>query len=202
MNILIADDHPLFLEALHTLVTNLYPAATIISANSYTNVLETLKQDTQVDCLFIDLSMPGGDPYEQIKNIRQQFTSLPIIVVTGSESAEDCRMALACGASIFLSKSLDNNALEREVISALSDISLFKKHESESGVLSSYRNNITENLTKRQKEVFDLLCEGDANKVIAKKLFLTEGTVKLHVRAILQALGVKNRTQAAAYKKI
>lgn len=204
MNLVIADDHPLFRDALINLIKRLYPAINIIEAESFTSLFELLRDNNlHIDCMFLDLNMPGGDAYEHIYELRQRYKELPIIVITGSESAEDCRSAVNKGATRFLSKSLDSQNLELEVMTAISGSSSFEKEKNnlQAETIPSHSSRLTERLTNRQQEVFQLICQGDTNKMIARKLELTEGTVKLHVRAILQALGVSNRTQAVAMNK-
>ncbi|MBL1141014.1 MAG: response regulator transcription factor [Proteobacteria bacterium] len=204
MNIVIADDHPLFRDALIILIKRLYPYVNILEAESFNALFDLLRDiDLNLVCLFLDLNMPGGNAYDHIFELRQRYKELPIIVITGSESEEDCRMAVNKGATRFLSKSLDSHNLEQVVMTTISGSAAFEKEKnnSQTETVPLHNNSVTGRLTKRQQEVFQLICQGDTNKMIANKLELTEGTVKLHVRAILQALGVSNRTQAVAMKK-
>ncbi len=202
MNIFIADDHPLFREALKNLMQRLYQSVDVIEADSFVELFSLLNTKYIFpDCLFLDLNMPGGNSYDHIEKLRQTYPTVPIIIITGSESAEDCRLAINKGATSFLTKSLDNTGLERAVITTLSNNE--NSNNEKKFILNKIpsHSQLTECLTNRQQEVFQLICEGDTNKMIARKLELTEGTVKLHVRAILQALGVNNRTQAVALNK-
>ena len=204
MNVVIADDHPLFRDALIRLIHNLFKKVNIQKAEDFPSLMKLLdKELTWPDCLFIDLNMPGGNAFEHIYSLRNQFDDLPIVVITGSESAEDQRMAMQKGATCFLSKSLESNQLKQSVLSTLNTYlpSEVLTNSIPNTQLTDDCITLKENLTQRQKEVYQLICQGDTNKMIAKKLNLTEGTVKLHVRSILQVLGVKNRTQAVAINK-
>lgn len=200
MHVLIADDHPLFRDAISRLIKASHDEAIIHEVSTYGEVLTALKELEAVDFLFIDLHMPSGDPFNNIAAIHSQWPLVPITVISGSESIEDSRKVIVAGAIAYLPKSLQGESLENAIatilagkaciIPSLSDIS--------SSLPTNAIDELILKLTERQKEVLLLLREGDSNKHIARKLDVSEGTVKLHVRAILQTLNVANRTQAVA----
>jgi len=201
MNILIADDHPLFREALRQLIKQTARDAVITEASTYPKLDQLLNEAaSSLDILLMDLDMPGGNAYDSIADIHQRFPTLPIIVITGSDSAEVTRMAISRGAVGFLPKSLDGHSLQSALENIFSGgMSVIPPaiNNGDPG-LPRYHHPLCKKLTERQLQVLGLICAGDTNKMIARKLELTEGTVKLHVRAILQSLGVNNRTQAVA----
>ena len=199
MKVVVVDDHPLFRDALVNLINRIYENITVFQFDSYTALFEFIDEDKIIpDCLFIDLNMPGGEPEQNIIRIRKYHSNLPIVVITGSESSEDKNIAMNSGANYFLSKSIENKQLENSVTNIIKDNVLNSSTFLKSNNQAKNGENPINQLTSRQKEVYDLICNGDTNKMIAKKLNLTEGTVKLHVRAILQTLGVNNRTQAVS----
>lgn len=199
MKLLIADDHPLFRDAFKGILLQLYADADITEKASFDELL-AFKSPEQFtyDMAFIDLSMPKGNPYETISYLNKLNSNTPIIVVSGEESQDVVRDAIACGAIGFLPKSLDTDSLISNLKHILSGAMPIVTPVVKQG---SNAQPLADNLTTRQKEVLDLMCEGKTNKMIANLLDLTEGTVKLHVRAVLQALGASNRTQAVAIIK-
>lgn len=199
MKILIADDHPLFRDAFKGILLQLYADADITEKASFDELM-SLKSSQQFnyDMAFIDLAMPKGSPYETIAHLNKLNSKTPIVVVSGEESQDVVRNAIASGAIGFLPKSLDTDILISNLKHILSGAMTIVSPgiKQESNMQSSLSR-----LTARQTEVLELMCEGDTNKMIARLLDLTEGTVKLHVRAILQTLGASNRTQAVSIAK-
>lgn len=204
MKILIADDHPLFRDAFKGILLSLYDDAVITEKASFDELMRLESADQfEYDMAFLDLSMPKGDPYETITYLNQLNSNTPIVVVSGEESQEVVKNAIASGAIGFLPKSLDTDNLIsnlKHILSgAMTIVSPVISHSSiKSPGKSPRKPSGKGTLTVRQTEVFDLMREGKTNKMIARVLDLTEGTVKLHVRAILQALGASNRTEAVS----
>lgn len=200
MKILIADDHPLFRDAFKGILLSIYDDAVITEKASFDELMCLESADQfEYDMAFLDLSMPKGDPYETITHLNKLNSNTPIVVVSGEESQEVVKNAIASGAIGFLPKSLDTDNLIsnlKHILSgAMTIVSPVISHHSGK---PSGKPSGKGSLTARQSEVFDLMREGNTNKMIARVLDLTEGTVKLHVRAILQALGASNRTEAVS----
>lgn len=199
MKILVADDHPLFRDAFQGILRQLQDDVVITEKASFKELMELDdKQEFEFDMAFLDLAMPGGNPYETISHLNKLNSNTPIVVVSGEESQDVIKNAIASGAIGFLPKSLDTDNL----ISNLKHI-LSGAMPIVSPIINTESEGQSSNtaLTARQAEVMALMCEGNTNKMIARVLELTEGTVKLHVRAILQALGASNRTQAVSIFK-
>lgn len=200
MRILVADDHPLYRDAMARLIARVFDAATVIEADSYDAVLKLLAVDRDFDLLLVDLRMPGGDSYEMLRHLHQGHPQLPIVVVSAAEHAWDARRAMQAGAVGFISKSVSEEqmcaSLERILAgdAPLDELPAAAPRPHPDGTRA--RTDNTE-LTPRQRQVLELICAGESNKRIARRLGLTVGTVKLHVCAILQALDVESRTQAA-----
>lgn len=198
MKILIADDHELYRDALSILVKRLDSDVDIHVVANYTDLLSLATEDSQWDLILIDLNMPGLGYFEGISQLTKQQPDTPIIVITSSEDPKDSQLAIKAGALGYISKSMKSD----DILTALnlmlsSGISIHPAH--------SEANNMSDvdlsELTLRQKDVLNLMCLGSSNKRIALNLNLSEHTVKLHVRAILQALNVENRTQAVIIAK-
>lgn len=199
MKILIADDHPLFRDAFKGILRQLHVDAEIREMSTFSELMAlNSSQQFNFDMVFIDLAMPKGSPYETITHLYQLNPDVPIIVVSGEESQEVVRKAIASGAIGFLPKSLDTDSLISNLKHVLSGAMTMV---SPAVVQDNENRSLIDKLTARQTDVLKLMCEGQTNKMIANALELTEGTVKLHVRAILKTLGANNRTQAVAIAK-
>ncbi|MBU0601525.1 MAG: response regulator transcription factor [Gammaproteobacteria bacterium] len=195
MRILIADDHPLFRDALARMVQELNPDAHIAEAGSAAELEQLLERDPSCELMLIDLRMPGSKPSQTVERLHARHPAVPIVVVSGSENPLDAEESLARGALFYLRKSLTPEAIRRHLSTLLS------------GELPDARDDPAmwpveradgPRLTPRQLEVLRALSGGASNKLIARELGLSEGTVKLHVAAVIGALAVQNRTEAAA----
>ena len=191
MQILIADDHPLYRDALSMLVQQLDTEVTTKTVCCYDEVIQHLRDEDKPDLILVDLHMPGIGAWQGIKTLRELSPEVPLVVISSSESEDDSTKALELGALGFIPKSLDGNsminALRLIVENGVTIAPIVKRSEIRKTASS---------LTKRQHEVLQRLANGESNKIIARKLELSEGTVKLHVRAVFSALNVSNRTQA------
>lgn len=200
MKILIADDHPLFRDAFKGILHQLHEDAEIKEMATFSELMSlTSPQQFNFDMVFIDLAMPKGNPYETISHLNKLNSKTPIIVVSGEESQEVVKNAIASGAIGFLPKSLDTDSLISNLKHVLSGAMAMV---SPAVVQDTDEKTLVDDLTARQIDVLKLMCEGNTNKMIARSLDLTEGTVKLHVRAILKTLGATNRTQAVAIARL
>lgn len=197
MKILIADDHELYRDALSILVQRLDEPTDIHISNSYTQLLKLADTTDNWDLMLVDLNMPGLSYYEGIAQLSAQHPDTPIIVVTSSNDPQDSQRALQAGALGYMSKSMKSDDMLTAIKLMLSSgISIHPNHPP-----TTSTESILDELTPRQQDVLKLLCQGESNKRIALNLDLSEHTVKLHVRAILQALNAENRTQAVIIAK-
>lgn len=190
MRILIADDHALFRDALARLVRSLRPEARIEEASSLHEVEQLLASDPACDLLLLDLRMPGTLGAHPVEALHPRHPGVPIVVISGSEHPHEAQRATAYGAVGYLRKSLQPEAMHRSLQRLLDGEELDTSEVSTDPTLPK--------LTPRQLDVLRSLARGASNKLIAQQLGLTEGTVKVHVAAILEALGAGNRTEAAA----
>jgi DNA-binding NarL/FixJ family response regulator len=186
MRILVADDHPLYRDAISRLLLELDPDAEVASAESLEAVRSALASDPPTDLLLIDLRMPGSEGFPSIAALHRDYPGVPIFVVSGSDSPLDPKRARDAGTLGFLSKSASPETM-RLTLAALLDGSW------EPLALAA---EPAVRLTPRQLDVLQGMAAGQPNKRIALNLGLVEGTVKLHVAAVLDALGAANRTQA------
>ncbi len=199
--VLIADDHPLYRDALTRAVLGALPGAMVRGAASVPTLLALIEAHPQADLLLMDLHMPGARGFSALAHIRGQHPGLPIVVVSAHEEASVVRRALAHGALGYLAKSAAGEdigaavraVLEGEVWVPAGVVGARVELKPDEAAVAA---RIAE-LTPQQFRVLGMLAEGLLNKQIAYELGVSEATVKAHMTAIMRKLGVSNRTQVA-----
>jgi DNA-binding NarL/FixJ family response regulator len=196
---IIVDDHPLFRGALSQALSASFENAVILEAGSLDEVTERLATTTDIDLILLDLTMPGVHGVSGLIYLRAQHPEVPVVIVSASDDAETIRNCLHCGASGFIPKSQPVERIRDAIRKIIGgelwlppDVDLTTVPTGESTELVSRLAT----LTPQQVRVLMMLGEGLLNKQIAYKLNVSEATVKAHVSAILQKLGVDSRTQA------
>jgi DNA-binding NarL/FixJ family response regulator len=197
MKILVADDHPMVRDALARTVLVLDPEAEVVQACDF-NSLERAIQEDHLDLALIDLNMPGMNGTLSVKRLRERFKDLLIVVASGEDDPQTIRTVMGLGVAGFLPKSDPPGVLLQALRLVLSGGTYLPE-----GALADLRagHRIASSeargvLTPRQLDVLTLLMQGQPNKLIARGLGLTEGTVKIHIAAILRLLHARNRTEA------
>jgi DNA-binding NarL/FixJ family response regulator len=197
---LIADDHPLFRGALRQAVIGLFEQVDVAEAGSFEDISEILDGGSRdVDLILLDLSMPGVRGFSGLMYLRAQYPSLPIVVVSANDDPAVIRRCMEFGASGFIPKTLGIEVLRQAVGRVLQgevwtppDVDLARDSDAETAATIARLST----LTPQQVRVLMMLSSGLLNKQIAYELGVSEATVKAHVSAILQKLGVESRTQA------
>jgi DNA-binding NarL/FixJ family response regulator len=197
--LVIADDHPLFRGALREAVASLLERVDIAEAGTFDEVAELLERGGEVDLILLDLTMPGVRGFSGLMYMRAQYPSVPVIVVSANDDPTAIRCCMEFGASGFIPKTLGvevmRSAIQRVLDGGLwtpPDVDLTAGSDAEASELMARMAT----LTPQQVRVLMMLSEGLLNKQIAYQLGVSEATVKAHVSAILQKLGVESRTQA------
>ncbi len=197
--LVIADDHPLFRGALREAVTGLFERVDIAEAGTFNEVAELLERGGDVDLVLLDLTMPGVRGFSGLMYLRAQYPSVPVIVVSANDDPAAIRRCMEFGASGFIPKTLGVEAMRGAISRILGggvwtppDVDLSTGSDAETAALMARMAT----LTPQQVRVLMMLSEGLLNKQIAYQLGVSEATVKAHVSAILQKLGVESRTQA------
>ncbi|WP_440224928.1 LuxR C-terminal-related transcriptional regulator [Dokdonella sp. MW10] len=200
--VLIADDHPLFRDALRRAVLRALPDATLHEADSVASLQVLADRHPDAELLLLDLHMPGARGFSTLAHVRGQHPSLPIIVVSAHEESAVMRRAIAHGASGYIPKSVSVDVIVGAVLSVL-DGDVWLPPEAAGGSDTALPPDevaiaarIAE-LTPQQFRVLSMIAEGLLNKQIAYELSVSEATVKAHMTAIMRKLGVSNRTQVA-----
>jgi DNA-binding NarL/FixJ family response regulator len=195
----IADDHPLFRGALREAISGLLEKVDIAEAGTFEQMAELLERGGDVDLVLLDLTMPGVRGFSGLMYMRAQYPSVPVIVVSANDDPAAIRRCMEFGASGFIPKTLGVDAMRAAISGILNGgvwtppgVDLSAGSNSEAANLMARMAT----LTPQQVRVLMMLSEGLLNKQIAYQLGVSEATVKAHVSAILQKLGVESRTQA------
>jgi DNA-binding NarL/FixJ family response regulator len=197
--LVIADDHPLFRGALREAVGGLLERVDIAEAGTFDELVGLLDRGSDVDLVLLDLTMPGARGFSGLMYMRAQYPSVPVIVVSANDDPAVIRRCMEFGASGFIPKTLGVDAMRTAISRILGggvwtppDVDLTAGSDAEAAELMTRMAT----LTPQQVRVLMMLSEGLLNKQIAYQLGVSEATVKAHVSAILQKLGVESRTQA------
>lgn len=207
MKILIVDDHPLVPEALHTMLAALDESCEVVAAVDLSSAFECLDTRPAPDLVLLDLGLPGQNGLSALAAFREARPEIPVVVISGDISSERVLASLHLGAMGFIPKTAKKNVLLdalRLILSGgifvpLDDYDMAEVRQfailppSGADPGDAYAGF---GFTERQAQVLALLLRGMTNKLICRELGLAEGTVKIHISAILKLLGVSNRTQA------
>jgi len=193
IRILCVDDHPLFREGIATVVTNEADLELVATAGTGKAAVERFREH-RPDITLMDLRLPDMSGISAIAAIREEFSDARVIVLTIFEGDYDVQRALAAGAFGYLLKSAPLD----ELVGVIRKVHAGRKH-----VPADLAENLAvhiggESLTVREVEVLRRIAEGDRNRDISERLSISEDTVKVHVKRIMEKLGAKDRTQAVA----
>ncbi len=199
--LIIADDHPLFRAALREAVGRLLPGTRIIEAGSLPSLEEAVQANPSVDLILLDLRMPGARGFSALMQLRAQYPSVPVTIVSAAEEPVIVRRALDFGASGFIPKSASIETIGAMLRSVLDgQVALPPAYSEAASDNNRHERELARrfaSLTPQQLRVLLLLADGYPNKAIATDLGVSEATVKAHVTVVLRKLGIERRTQAA-----
>ncbi len=196
MRIMIADDHALFRGGLKLQLAELVPEAEFLETASFDELLDRAPHEPPADLSILDLTMPGPHWRDALGQLRGHWPATRMVILSGDDAPATVHEAISLGVNGFIPKTEQPHvftAALRLILSGGTYVPLSALgHAPQPGAEKRALLPITD----RQKQVLELMAEGCANKEIAYRLGLTEGTVKLHVAAVLRSLGAHNRTQA------
>ncbi len=209
--ILIADDHPLFQEALKGVALEVFSGdAECVCTVNVRETLQALDNGRAFDLILLDLKLPGADGFSCLISVRSKVPSVPVVMVSSTDHVDIVRESFSYGAMGYLPKSSSQDVMKNAIRLVMSGSTYIPtealgsfgvSHFVEKEVIPDGTSGAMSALTPRQLAVLDLLAEGKANKIIAYELDISEITVKAHVSAILRKLGVSNRLQAVIAAK-
>jgi len=208
-NILIADDHPLFHEALKGVVREVFSGGVdCVCTVNVRETLQALESGPVFDLILLDLNLPGADGFSALISIRDKAPSIPVVIVSSTDHVDVVRKSFSHGAMGYLPKSSTQDVMQNAIRLVMSGSTYIPTEALGTFSISPLKpekmmpqESAATSLTPRQLAVLDLLAEGKANKIIAYELNISEITVKAHVSAILRKLGVSNRLQAVIAAK-
>ncbi len=197
--VLVADDHPLFREALRGAVQRALPDAQLREAEDVEALYALVEAEPDADLLLLDLNMPGAQGFSALVHLRALHPQLPIVMVSAREEPAVMRRALDHGAMGFIPKSADAATLGEAITRVLDGDRWAPAAAGAAPAASADEHDAAQrlrDLTPQQFRVLQMLGEGLLNKQIGHELGVSEATVKAHMTAILRKLGASNRTQA------
>jgi DNA-binding NarL/FixJ family response regulator len=203
-SILILDDHPLVREGLRAIMESAFQGAAIAEAGTLDAAIAALDGGDEFDFALLDYFVPDATGFSHLTALRARYPALPIIMVSGHAEAAIVEEAIRLGAAGFIPKSLGRALILDAIDQVLAgDVyvppaELLQAVEPAPAVDREALARL-DLLTPQQRRVLELLSEGQLNKQIAHALDITDSTVKAHVSAILEKLGLATRTQAALF---
>ncbi len=197
MRVLIADDHPMVRDALARTVRQLDAHADVREMGDLRTLMDVARE-APADLALVDLNMPGMDGLAGLRRLREAEPTLPVVVASGQEDVATIRAVLAAGAMGFIPKSERPEVLlgALRLVRAGGVYVPPRLLDAVNAAPPPSSAAKTAALTPRQFDVLRCLLRGEPNKLIARELGLTEGTVKIHIAAILRVLEARNRTEA------
>jgi DNA-binding NarL/FixJ family response regulator len=200
--LLIADDHPMFRLALAQAVREVVPEAEVVEAGSLAEARAMLAAQADIDLVLLDLHMPDSHGLMGLAAVRAEHPGVAVAMISAHDDPATIRRALAYGASAFIPKRSDVPRL-REALRAVLACEDYLPPELRDAVLATPATSQDAttaaqlaSLTPQQFKVLVRVAEGQLNKQIADALGISERTVKAHLSALFDKLGVRNRTQA------
>lgn len=199
MRILLADDHQLVRDSIAGFL-RAEPGFEVDVASDFDGALALVRQGQRFDVILLDWMMPGMNGLQGLTAMKTASSGAPVAILSGTAPRQVAESALAAGAAGFLPKTMSTRTLVAAVqFMAAGEIyapmSLMTEREPATATIGGAQ------LTERETEVLRLLCEGLANKEIARRIDLQEVTVKLHVKTLYRKIGARNRTHAAMLAK-
>jgi DNA-binding NarL/FixJ family response regulator len=202
--ILIADDHPLFREAICNVISTGFPGAELLETSDLDSALRLAQENDDLDLVLLDLNMPGMHGLNGLITLRNECPSIPVVIVSAEEDKQVVLQAITYGAVGFITKSSPRTQMTEAIEQILAG-NVYLPSDIIRANRTITRRNPEEHpispellyaLTRKQLLVLERMAKGESNKQIAYHLDIAETTVKAHVSAILRKLNVHNRVQA------
>jgi DNA-binding NarL/FixJ family response regulator len=193
IRILIVDDHPLMREGIAAVINNQPDMKVIAQAANANDAVEQFRKH-KPDVTLMDLRLPDKSGVETMIDIRAEFPDARIIMLTTFEGDVEIKRALEAGARGYMLKSMP----PKELVEVIRQVHAGKKRIPPHLAAQLAEHMSDEGLTDREVEVLGQIASGNRNRDIAERLFISEETVKVHIKHIMEKLGASDRTQAVA----
>lgn len=196
MDFLLVDDHPIIHETLGAVVRSLVPGARIHSENDLAGALARAHELKDLELVLLDLGLPGCSGIDALLRLRKALPRARIVIVSASEDAESVRGALEAGAVGYVPKTSTPRVMS-DALRLILDGGTYIPPQAVEAVSQKKTASMADlGLTERQADVLRLVAKGLPNGEIARKLSISESTVKQHAHAAYRLLGVSSRTEA------
>ena len=215
MRAVIADDHPLYREAVGLRLQRQLHEVEIIEVGGLDELMPLAGTgDNQIELILLDLRMPGMKGGQTVEDVVRVFPAAAVVLVSGAAEFEDIRRAVDAGARGFLPKTLSSKVFARAIAIVMAGGTFLPAetlqmngaqapagpvaHNGGADLTARLTARLTADLTSRQQQVLVQLASGATNKEIGRNLEIAEVTVKLHIRQILRKINARNRAEAAS----
>ncbi len=199
INILIIDDHQLYLEGMKAVINKLFPLSSVFSASTISDAFDILEQYTDIDIILLDVRMPNGGAPAVLQTLQEKNHAIPVLIISASENSADLKMALSYGALGYLPKSSTSEALKEAVETVLEGneylTSSWHSSLNMPRNITSYEGEEKISISPRLYEVLQLIEKGLTSPEISSLLKLSEHTVKSYIRELFSRFDVHNRTE-------
>lgn len=198
--VIVADDHPLFRTAIKEALEAEQGETNFLEANSFESLQKLVDEQKEVDLVLLDLHMPGVSGFAGLVYLCKRYPSVPVVIISANEDPVVIRRALEHGAAGFIPKSSSIDTITQAISSILMG-EIWAPSQTHSDLPGDNTSEVElaermAQLTPQQFKVLMMMSQGLLNKQIAYELSVSEATIKAHVTAIMNKLGVSNRTQA------
>lgn len=194
MHVLLVDDHPIVSEILQHVVARALGPSCVLVERTLASAISAASCGCRLDLALLDLGLPDCSGVEVVQRFRKSFAEVPVVVVSAEEDSGTIRSAMRHGARGYIPKTTKTDVME----AALRLVAAGGTYVPQEALVQSLSRAATHelDLTERQIDVLRRVVQGEGNRDIALRLGIAENTVKQHVRAIFQELGVATRTEA------
>ncbi|WP_185233909.1 response regulator transcription factor [Teredinibacter franksiae] len=201
----VADDHPLFRNAILGVIQRHYPDAVVSQSTNLDTTIQELENNDDIDLLLLDLHMPGSTDLFGLIMVREKFPSTPVAIISAVEESGTISRAMGHGACGYIPKSCSPQDIQAAIKAILNgDRWIREDFRTSLTPVGSEEKDLAAKiatLTPQQYRVLSYMREGWLNKQIGYEMGVTEATIKAHITAIFRKLGITNRTQAVIMMK-
>jgi len=202
-SVMLVDDHPLLRKGLRQLLAFEEELQIVAEASSGAEAI-VLANELDPDLIILDLNMQGMDGHQTLKKLRDDGVTSRIVMLTVSDSNEDVIKAISLGADGYLLRDSDPDELLEQIKKAVHGKMVLSEAVN-AALADAIRRPVEKpatdlsQLTNREQEILELIAKGRSNKLIARELDISDGTVKVHVKHLLKKLNLRSRVEAAVW---